>query len=96
MNVRREFAEQATQRRNVFGLGKRANLGMGDQVAANFEVGGSQTSTSAETARRIFVVEGGSSARVSTSSIVEPRLTFIVLMRNARSERLSLVISGSG
>lgn len=50
----------------------------------------------AETARCMFTVEGGSRACVRTSSILEPNLTLVVLIRRQRSDKLRRIISGTG
>ena len=54
------------------------------------------TSTRAEIALCMFRGDGGSRARDKTSSIELPRSMFMILMRSAKSLRLSLIISGSG
>ena len=51
---------------------------------------------SIDTALWILIEEGGSNARDNTSSIEEPSLTFKILFRNARSDKLRRIISGSG
>jgi hypothetical protein len=53
-------------------------------------------STSIETALWTLMDTGGSMARDNTSSMEVPRLTLIILIRRARSERLSRIISGRG
>ena len=54
------------------------------------------TSTKEDTALWILIPRGGSNARDRTSSMEVPRLTFMILIRSARSLRLRRMISGSG
>ena len=54
------------------------------------------TSTRDATALWMLMEEGGSSARDRMSSIEDPILTFMILVRSARSERLRRIISGRG
>src|SRR6202042_1060996 len=54
------------------------------------------TSTSTDIALCTLMVAGGSKARDKTSSMEVPILIFMILMRSARSDKLSRIISGKG
>jgi hypothetical protein len=60
------------------------------------DFGRERTSTRADTALWMLTDDGGSRARLRTSSMDVPTWIFMILMRSARSERLSLIISGCG
>jgi len=67
-----------------------------DSLTRYRDAGMGRTSTSIDIARCTLMEAGGSNARDRTSSMEEPSLTFIILIRNAKSDKLKRIISGRG